>query len=110
MLTQTQLQAFKERLLKTKADLEKQVKDLEEKVPDFGSETDHFEEEANEAEEFSTNLGIAKALRERLENINRALAKLENGTYGKCENCQDKEVPIKNLETNPELRFCKNCE
>ena len=110
MLTKDQLQNFKERLEKTKADLEKQVKDLEEKVPDFGSETDHFEEEADEAEAFSTNLGIAKTLRERLVNVNHALDKIAGGTYGRCENCKEMDVPIKNLETNPELRLCRSCE
>ena len=110
MLTKEQIQNFGERLEKTKADLEKQIKDLEGKVPDFGSETDHFEEEADEAEAFSTNLGIAKTLRERLVNVNHALDKIATGTYGKCENCQEQEVPLKNLETNPELRFCRKCE
>ena len=110
MLTQEQLVIFKQRLEKTKADLEHEIKELESKVPDFGSETDHFEEEAGEAEAFGTNLGIAQALRERLNNVNRALDKISAGTYGKCENCREQDVPIKNLETNPELRFCRKCE
>lgn len=110
MLTKEQIQSFKEKLEKTKADLEKQVKDLEGKVPEFGTETDHFEEEADEAEQFGTNLGIAQAFRERLINVNHALDKIGAGAYGKCENCKDQDVPIKNLEANPELRFCRKCE
>jgi len=110
MLTKEQIQNFKEKLEQTKADLEKQVKDLEGKVPEFGSETDHFEEEADEAEQFGTNLGIAQALRGRLVNVNQALQKIAAGTYGQCENCKNQEVPLKNLETNPELRFCRKCE
>lgn len=108
MLTKEQLHQFKERLEKTKADLEKQIKELN-KAPDFGHDTDHFEEAADEVEQFSTNLGIAQALRQRLENVNRALDKIEKGIYGRCENCKE-DVPLKNLEANPELRLCRNCE
>lgn len=110
MLTKEQIQQFKTRLEKTKTDLEKQIKDLEGKVPEFGSETDHFEEEADEAEAFGANLGIAQALRERLNNVNHALQKITKNAYGKCENCENQEVPLKNLEANPELRFCRKCE
>lgn len=110
MLTKEQIQQFKTRLEKTKTDLENQIKDLEGKVPEFGNETDHFEEEADEAEQFGTNLGIAQSLRERLNNVNHALQKIAQGTYGKCENCENQDVPLKNLEANPELRLCKKCE
>ena len=108
MLTKEQIQHFKEKLEKTKADLEKQIKDLD-KAPDFGHDTDHFEEAADEVEQFSTNLGIAQVLRQRLENVNHALDKIEHGTYGRCENCKE-DVPLKNLEANPELRLCRSCE
>lgn len=109
MLTKEQLEHFREKLTATKADLEKQIKELG-MAPDFGHDTDHFEEAADEVEQYSTNLGIAQALRERLENVNHALEKIAAGIYGKCENCKEKDVDPKILEVNPEFRFCKNCE
>ncbi len=109
MLTKEQLENFRQKLEATKADLEKQIKELN-KAPDFGHDTDHFEEAADEVEQYSTNLGIAQAFKERLENVNHALEKISDGTYGRCENCKDKEVDAKILEANPEFRFCRNCE
>ncbi len=108
MLTKENIEALKKKLLESKADLEAQVADLN-KTPEFGSDVDDFEEETEEAEEFSKNLGEAKAFRDRLENVVRALHKIEEGTYGTCEMCKnDIELPL--LEVDPESRLCKTCK
>lgn len=99
----------KTRLEALKGELEKEIKELEEKAPEFGSDTDHFEEETSEAEEYSKNLGIAKALRGRLANVETALEKLAAGTYGKCETC-GMALSGKMLETDPESRYCEMCK
>ena len=71
---------YEEKLLKEKAELEKQVTSVPE-VTEMGSdiEGEVFEEEADEAEEFSKNLGVKKALKERLAEIETALRKLNEG-------------------------------
>ena len=43
----------------------------------FGTDVDCFDEEADEAEEFSANLGIQQALKERLVEIEERLRKLD---------------------------------
>ncbi|HEY4475527.1 MAG TPA: hypothetical protein VJB92_02280 [Candidatus Paceibacterota bacterium] len=100
---------FKAKLLAIKADLEKQIKELESKPPEFGSDIDHFEEEADEAEAFGTNLGTAQALRGRLSDVNRALEKLSEGTYGVCEKC-GKKIEDGVLEVDLESRYCRTCK
>ena len=108
MLTGEQRAAFAEQLEKTKTRLETEIKELG-KTPDFGDEPDHFEEKADEAEEYSANLGMGQTLKQRLENVVRALEKMARGAYGTCEQCGN-DIELAVLETDPESRFCKACK
>lgn len=51
---------------------------------------------------------LATTLRETLTEVEHALAKLEAGTYGTCENC-GKPIPEARLEAMPAARFCIDC-
>jgi DnaK suppressor protein len=44
-----------------------------------------------------------------IENIRNALEKLENGSYGICEECERK-IPIKRLKAIPDARYCISCQ
>jgi len=46
---------------------------------------------------------------EQYKDIADAFRKLENGTFGFCEECGD-EIDIKRLEVNPLARFCIACK
>jgi RNA polymerase-binding transcription factor DksA len=101
---------YEEKLLKEKAELEKQMTSVPE-VTEMGSdvEGEAFEEEADEAEEFVTNAGIKETFKDRLVDINSALAKIQAGIYGKCEKCQS-AIDTEILDVNPEARCCQNCK
>lgn len=110
MLSKEQLDNLKSRLEKEKLSLEEELKSLNaEKVPDFGSDVDYFEEEADEAEEFTTNVGIANALKQRLYDIETALTKIKTEKYGVCEKCGNK-IESEVLDAAPESRLCKKCK
>jgi RNA polymerase-binding protein DksA len=47
-------------------------------------------------------------LQEQLEEVERALRKMDEGTYGLCENC-GKEIAQPRLEAIPTARFCIDC-
>ncbi|MEK7590169.1 MAG: TraR/DksA family transcriptional regulator [Patescibacteria group bacterium] len=100
-------QEAEKKLQQTQADLEKELKDLGE-VPEMGSDVDAFDTETDEAEEYSKNLGIKDSLKGRLQAVKDALAKIQSGTYGKCEKC-GMQIPEEILEVNPEARFCSHC-
>lgn len=76
---------------------------------DFGDDVDSLEEEGYEAEEQGTTLGVGETMRERLNEIDFALERLENGSYGVCEECK---TPIEEavLEIAPESRLCEKCK
>ncbi len=44
-----------------------------------------------------------------LNKIEKALAKIEDGTFGQCEECEE-EISIKRLEARPETNLCIRCK
>lgn len=48
---------------------------------------------------------LANTLRETLDEVEHALAKLDGGTYGLCEVCEEKIADAR-LEAMPAARYC----
>ena len=44
-----------------------------------------------------------------IENILRALQKIDEGTYGVCDEC-DRKIPVKRLIAMPDARLCISCQ
>lgn len=44
-----------------------------------------------------------------LNRINLALGRIESGTFGICEDCED-EIPLKRLRVRPDAALCLNCQ
>lgn len=76
---------------------------------DFGNDIDAGDEETDEAEELGNVEGIKFVLEEKLKNINNALKKIDEGSYGICETCK-KEIEPELLNIAPESHLCKNCK
>lgn len=51
---------------------------------------------------------LANTLRDNLADVEAALARLDNGTYGLCERCGDR-ISEARLEAMPAARRCINC-
>ncbi|MGH9165270.1 MAG: TraR/DksA family transcriptional regulator [Acidimicrobiales bacterium] len=51
---------------------------------------------------------LAASLRETLDEVDRALAKLDSGEYGVCEECHQ-PIDVARLEAKPAARFCISC-
>lgn len=63
------------------------------------ADTSQVTAERSEAETLANNL------REALEEVERALAKVEDGTYGLCEECNE-PIAAARLEAMPSTRYC----
>jgi DnaK suppressor protein len=72
-------------------------------------EKGNMEEEADEAQEYDNLLSLEHNLELRLKNVNSALEKIENNTYGICEKC-GKEIDEERLHACPEARICIKCK
>lgn len=57
-------------------------------------------ESVNESDEDMKNKALSDRLELRLKEVNDALERMNNGTYGICETCE-KSIPLERLEANP---------
>lgn len=105
-MNQTQLEEFKNILLGDKKRIESEIENL--KDTDYGDDVDSFDEESDETEQMAANFPISGHLKDRLRGINKALKNIEDGTYGKCSNCQ-KEISPERLKAKPEATTCITC-
>ena len=55
-----------------------------------------------------TEIGVGRSLEAGLERTDRALAKLDEGTYGICDSC-GKPIPERRLEAMPDSVLCVAC-
>lgn len=107
------IEELKGKLLTEKDRLEKELEGFAERNPDakgdwktkyvdIGSDWD---ENSQEVTEYDTNLSIGRALEGQLKQVNEALGRIDNETYGFCE-VDGEAIPIERLRANPEARTC----
>jgi DnaK suppressor protein len=65
------------------------------------------DDEADEVQEYDNMLSLEHSLELKLKDVNVALEKVKEGTYGICEKC-GKEIEKERLMVAPEARFCIN--
>jgi DnaK suppressor protein len=73
-----------------------------------GSPFGKREEEATESMELEKRLVLEKRLQNLLAEVEKALAKLDNGTYGICDMCGSHIDPAR-MEALPQAILCMNC-
>ena len=110
-LTKKELKKFQELLEeKRKAVLERarQMLSVENMALDTNDLPDEMDLASSEyLQSFTFRLrGREKAF---LDKINKALAKIDDGTFGVCEECGE-EISIKRLEARPETTLCIRCK
>lgn len=70
--------------------------------------TNHQAEDATAVYEQTVSASSLRAAQIRLRQIDEALAKYADGTYGVCENC-GQEIDIARLEAIPYTTLCLRC-
>jgi DnaK suppressor protein len=76
--------------------------------PDYG-ESASIEDNASEVSDYTTNLSLEKELEANLHDVEKALKRLNDGTYGTCKHC-NKEIEIERLKIRPESTSCVSCK
>jgi DnaK suppressor protein len=74
-----------------------------------GSPFGKREEEATESFELEKRLALEKQIKEKLNEVEHALDKFAQGTYGLCDICGQPIDPAR-LEALPEANLCLNCK
>lgn len=65
----------------------------------------HPADVGSEVFERQKDIAIAEGFDNELEEIEAALARIDDGSYGTCETC-GKAIPKERLEAKPAARFC----
>lgn len=116
-MDQKTLKTLRAKLEQEKKRIEGDIKEIagkngngqwEVKVPDFGDRDASFEKEMDQEEEYDKNIQLEKVLEPQLVDIQAALRKMEQGTYGICEKCGT-PIDLERLEVNPEARTHTHC-
>lgn len=68
-----------------------------------------FADSAAATAEKAETLALIDQHQMTLTDVEEALARMESGTYGKCEVCGD-EIPLRRLEARPHALRCIKCQ
>ncbi|MCC6276911.1 MAG: RNA polymerase-binding protein DksA [Oligoflexia bacterium] len=104
------LERFKKMLLSQKAELLNSSRKLlteeaQHSPDDLADETDLAASEINQ----SLTLRLRDRERLLIQKIENALSKIEKGTYGVCDSCEE-PIEVKRLEARPVASMCIACK
>jgi DnaK suppressor protein len=108
--TDLDVDAFHARLLARQAELRDRLGHLS-AAPERGSDISFGKRIGDgtiEAVSRLTDIGVGRNLETEEELVQRALAKLADGTYGVCDSCGE-PIPARRLEVRPESVHCVRC-
>jgi len=103
------LARFKKMLLKEREQIVGEVKQIDESSKEMGQ--DGIQDIGDEAANIYNKqvlLSLNENERKRLQEVDEALDRIENGTYGICEECGG-VIGLKRLEARPVAKYCVPC-
>jgi DnaK suppressor protein len=102
-----------------RSDLQGQLSGLRREIEEQGADPDAdevafaddagFSDRSHSTEERSRLIALVRALRSNLHDVQRAVAKMDGGTYGTCERC-GKPIAPERLEALPWAMLCIDCK
>ncbi len=96
-------------LLEEQTKLKEQLGRLESVEYESVGYGNHIADDGTEAFEQAVGIALQRKVETSLEEVGRALAKLDNGTYGLCEACGAR-VDRARLEALPHAKYCLTCQ
>ena len=116
--TKKDLLYFKKLILKRKEEVLDQIKHIsddtlkksqKDAAGDISGYTYHMADIATDTYDREFSMGIASKERQLLYEIEEALKKIKEGTYGICEDCE-KLIPKTRLKVIPYVKLCLKCQ
>jgi DnaK suppressor protein len=105
MADQALLSNLRDQLDDERARLSGQISALAVGLDESPAYDENFADSGQVAAEQGENKALLNQLNEQLDEIERALAKFDEGTYGQCEVC-GKPISDARLEAMPATRYC----
>ncbi len=88
--------------------LNRLMRDREQYYENLKNEGGDLADEASESIEREIIYDLSIAEKNEVEEIDTAIQKIEDGTYGVCETCKE-HIPIGRLKVKPYAKFCTKC-
>lgn len=103
------LEFFKQLLQERKIQIKKNILDAQKEISELRNSgaSDEFDF-ANISADSILEQSISFKQKEELEEINKALSKIEAGNYGICEMCEE-EIDLNRLKVKPHACYCITC-
>jgi RNA polymerase-binding protein DksA len=117
-MTKKEKEYFKKLILKQREELLEEIKRISEDTlkksqkdatGDISGYTYHMADVATDTYDREFSLGIATNEHKIIYELNEALKRLEEDTYGICENCKN-PIPKTRLKAIPYARLCIKCQ
>jgi RNA polymerase-binding transcription factor len=109
-MRKTQVESFKKMLLAQKSTLLEKVKNsVDMNKEDQSDEVRDSADFAADYYERELAIGLSETERGRLQEVEEALDRIDNGGYGKCEECNSAITPQR-LEALPFAKLCIECK
>lgn len=99
----------KRQLQEEQAQLIEQLEQLENAEYESIGYSNHMADDATDAFDQAVDMALKRKLDTSLEEVERALAKFDNGTYGLCETCGAR-IDRARLEVLPQAEYCLECQ
>lgn len=111
------MQELRVRILSERAEMQQQIDAiqetmtvaLEDSIGELSTYDNHPADLGSETFERSKDFALRENARLRLRAIDDALQKMEQGTYGLCDECGT-EIPLDRLEAVPHTTKCQDCK
>jgi DnaK suppressor protein len=114
-MTPTQLARFEARLRAERADAEERLAEFDDAMTqvrtarsDATADDEHDPEGPTMTQEWSQRTAVIADVRSELADIDHALARITNGSYGVCRNC-GKRITVARLDARPTAELCIDC-
>ncbi len=104
-----QLEDLKKQLIQYKDDLLKNVKNNDTNIQEKNDEVRDSVDIATDYYERELAIGLSEGDRQKLKQVEDALERIEQGSYGKCESCGGL-IAVPRLEALPFAKLCINCQ
>ncbi len=96
-------------LLEEQTKLQEQLKRLESVEYESVGYGNHMADDATDAFEQAVGVTLQRSVEATLEDVEHALAKLDDGTFGICEACGAR-IDRARLEALPQAKYCMSCQ
>jgi DnaK suppressor protein len=108
-IDQQRYRVLKEMLAERRREVQEKLRSLRETLPVEAGVVRDAEEQSVDDFVTEVDMALMQMKSETLSRIDQAIARLENGTYGRCQEC-DREISAARLKALPFAALCRNCQ